>query len=318
MVFFEGAWRWPKEMSTFTLAATASLAFGNREGMREGKKMFDLLHPFQLTSKLMQDRTCDLNCILFATFQLLTLKHQKPKDCLTQVSPLGFRVVGSVQVQELTENACQALSVSCTLPWGKCRSVPRSCSSSKTPKGWRPSVWHPVCHFEAPKTKRLFDVWLRSLPSSCSCSKASTQGRHERDERPAVWLLSGCSLWRMSDQFPRTASIDRFAIRGRCSCTASHWSTSDQQLQCWENFIKSLTRRHTCMSAKKTPNFNCQGWDTFVIQPCQLKSNTSAKIQVAIQSPEPGRSQGPLLDFHHQDSGCLSDIRLAPTLREKP
>jgi len=74
-------------------------------------------------------------------------------------------------------------------------------------------------------------------------------------------------------------------------------------------------RRHTCMSAKKTPNFNCQGWDTFVIQPCQLKSNTSAKIQVAIQSPEPGRSQGPLLDFHHQDSGCLSDIRLAPTLR---
>ena len=49
-------------------------------------------------------------------------------------------------------------------------------------------------------------------------------------------------------------------------------------------------RRHTCMSAKKTPNFNCQGWDTFVIQPCQLKSNTSAKIQVAIQSPQPGRT----------------------------
>ena len=58
-------------------------------------------------------------------------------EALLAMLPLVFRVVGTVQVQDrLTENACHALSVSpCTLPWGKCCSVPQSCSSSQGTKG---------------------------------------------------------------------------------------------------------------------------------------------------------------------------------------
>ena len=79
--------------------------------MREGKKMFDLLHPFQLTSKLVQDRTSDLNCILFGHFEA-----PKPKDWLTSDSGVC-----------LEANAA---------PFHAAAAAPR-----QAPKGRRPAVW---------------------------------------------------------------------------------------------------------------------------------------------------------------------------------